>query len=172
MLNVPHGDNNDGTDQKPLILPDEEFEGWELLLSSFYRMSVDEWILEHNLELIKRSNAVDAMHYTRQESIAILRIAHKYLMEKIEEDMIKILSIAQTTSDLVDLMVASQITGSDTLYKQAMDGLASSNPPLTLDQARLIGLDALYALFIAQNAILPRRQPILVANNDFDDLYY
>lgn len=104
---------------------------------------------------------MDAMSYNRQESIAILRIAHKYCMEIIEKETIKTLSIAQATSDLIDLMVASQIIGSEALYQQAMNGLSSSNLLPTLDQAKLIGLDALHALFIAHKPTPPPVQPVL-----------
>lgn len=70
----------------------------------------------------------------------------------IEKDIMKTLpgaAGAVTADQLVELMVASQIIESNTLYKQAFDRLTSSFM-LTLDQARLIGVDATYAVLAAQ----------------------
>jgi hypothetical protein len=75
----------------------------------------------------------------------MLRIAHKYCMGRVEEDLLKKLR-REGTRALLDLLLASQIIGSSTLYEEAIKGLVSSRPKPTLEEAREIGLKAYHSI--------------------------
>jgi hypothetical protein len=81
--------------------------------------------------------------------LAILSIAHKYCMDKIEKAILDRLEQAYETDTYVDLMVASQIVDSKPLYRQALRGLISSAPKPNLLQARRIGIEAHHAIMEA-----------------------
>jgi hypothetical protein len=75
----------------------------------------------------------------------MLRIAHKYCLARVEEDLLSKLR-RDGTPALLDLLVASQHVGSTTLYQQAIEGLISSRPKPTLEEARRVGLRAYHAI--------------------------
>ncbi|KIM19478.1 hypothetical protein M408DRAFT_334392 [Serendipita vermifera MAFF 305830] len=132
MFRLPQADSTKGgTDEDPIILMDE-VQGWETLLNSLYRV--------HFLK---------AADCNTPEMLTVLRIAHKYNMELVEEDILDKLKTASTTSSYVDLMVASQIVDSQSLYQQALQGLIKSNSKPDLAQARRIGVDAYHAVMSA-----------------------
>jgi hypothetical protein len=81
--------------------------------------------------------------------LAILPIAHKYCMDRIETAILGRLKKARTTENYVDLMVASKIVDSQPLYQQALQGLISSTPKPNLSQARRIGIEAHHAIMEA-----------------------
>jgi hypothetical protein len=81
--------------------------------------------------------------------LAILLIAHKYCMERIENAILDRLKQAYTTEAYVDLMVASQIVDSKPLYQQALQGLISSTPKPNILQARRIGVEVHHAIMEA-----------------------
>lgn len=91
--------------------------------------------------------------------LAVLRIAHKYNMELVEEDILSHLKTSKTTSTFVDLMVASQIVDSQALYQQALQGLIKSNPSPDITEARRMGVDACHAVMSARNKhiVLPNQ---------------
>ncbi|KIM29691.1 hypothetical protein M408DRAFT_328556 [Serendipita vermifera MAFF 305830] len=136
MLRLPQADSTKGgTDENPIILMDE-VQGWETLLNSLYRV--------HFLK---------AADCNTPEMLAVLRIAHKYNMELVEEDILSQLQTASTTSSYVDLMVASQIVDSQPVYQQALQGLIKSSPKPNLEQARGIGIDVCHAVMSAGTQI-------------------
>jgi hypothetical protein len=81
--------------------------------------------------------------------LAILPIAHKYCMDRIETSILGRLKKASTTETYVDLMVASKIVDSQPLYQQALQGLISSKSKPNLLQARRIGIEAHHAIMEA-----------------------
>ena len=89
--------------------------------------------------------------------LAVLRIAHKYNMELVEEDILSQLKNASTTPSYVDLMVAAQVVNSQPLYQQALQGLIKSEPKPDLAQARRIGVDAYHAAMASAVITLPER---------------
>lgn len=82
--------------------------------------------------------------------LAVLRIAHKYNMELVEEDILSHLKTASTTPAYVDLMVGSQIVNPQVLYHQALQGLVNSDASLGIVEARIIGVDAYHAVMLAR----------------------
>jgi hypothetical protein len=68
-------------------------------------------------------------------------------MEGIETQALTTLKAATATSDLVNIIAASQTIHSEALYKQALGTLVESKPSLNIEQSRLIGLDALQAVY-------------------------
>jgi hypothetical protein len=81
--------------------------------------------------------------------LAILPIAHKYCMDRIENAILDHLKQAHTTETYVDLMVASQIVDSQPLYRQALQGLISSTPKPNVAQAKRIGVEVHHAIMEA-----------------------
>ncbi|KIM29707.1 hypothetical protein M408DRAFT_328570 [Serendipita vermifera MAFF 305830] len=120
---------NDGTNSKPLVLSGDRVEGWALFLSAIYR-----------------HNHLKPVTYDGKESIEVLRIAHKYCMNSIEDELISRLKEGNGTAGFLDLMVASRIVDSKELYDTALQGLIASEPKPTLEEARIIGIDAYYAV--------------------------
>ncbi|KIM29711.1 hypothetical protein M408DRAFT_328575 [Serendipita vermifera MAFF 305830] len=120
---------NDGTESKPLILSGDRVEGWELFLSAIYR---DDYL--------------QPITYSGKESIEILHLAHKYCMNSIEAGLISRLKGGTGTAGFLDMMVASRIVDSKELYDTALQGLIVSEPKPTLEEARMIGIEAYYAI--------------------------
>jgi hypothetical protein len=76
--------------------------------------------------------------------MGILRLAHKYSMDTLENDALSMLEEDKTTAGYVDLMVGSQIVGSDSHYQKALVGLKTSDPIPSVEQARRIGAESIY----------------------------
>ena len=70
-------------------------------------------------------------------------------MERIEEDILKQLKTVRTTAGYVDLIVASEIIHSTSLYDETLQQLISSGAKPDLSQSRRIGVDALHAILTA-----------------------
>jgi len=70
-------------------------------------------------------------------------------MEDIEEEVVALMKADRTASAPVHLIAASQIIHSNDLYQQGLDGFIQDTPALTVEQSRLIGLDALHAIYTA-----------------------
>ena len=71
-------------------------------------------------------------------------------MRSNEEEILSHLKKTVTKDGYVDLMVASHTVGSDSLRKQAMEGLIASKEELTLKDAERIGLKATYEAFVGR----------------------
>ncbi|KIM28610.1 hypothetical protein M408DRAFT_329376 [Serendipita vermifera MAFF 305830] len=133
MLAAPsQGESKDGTDEKPLVFPDDSALGWELLLSIQYARP-----------------RINPEIFNGKQMLWILPIAHKYCMEEIEADVINELKKNISMDGYVDLMVASQIVGSDELHQTGLKGLISSQTAPNLDQAIRIGVEATHAVMLA-----------------------
>ena len=87
---------------------------------------------------------MDSINYTFAESLDLLRIAHKYCMDSFERPAVKKLQGASTLPEYAELMVASQLTSSDAMYAQALEGLARNWRSMSLDLAQRIGVKALF----------------------------
>jgi hypothetical protein len=149
MLAAPKDQvSSDGTELNPLILTGDRVEGWELLLSAIYRR-YDEIRKAPDMLLTAFSNPLTPVKYTSRESIAVLRITHKYCMDIIEGDIVSGLKDATDTAGFIDLMIASQVVDSPPLYETALKGLIASRPKPTLGQAILIGVEAYHAIMSA-----------------------
>jgi hypothetical protein len=70
-------------------------------------------------------------------------------MDKIETAILRQLKKASTTAGYVDLLVAAQIIGSDSLYQNVLNVLKSSPTILDLEQSRRIGAEATYYILTA-----------------------
>lgn len=114
-------------------------------------MSID--IGLHIILSLVSSRPIQAMRLDRNEKLVLLQVAHKYCMDEIEEDILSSMQDAKTTSELVLLMAASKLAGSDTAYKDALKRLTVNKPDLTPEQARLIGVEALYDIFTTSPSI-------------------
>jgi len=135
MLGAPQSSTDrDGTDEKPLVLTGDSAASWELLLESLY-------------ESLPFLNP-DA--FSGERILTILPIAHKYCMDKVEHAMIERLKKVPTTPGYVDLLVAAQIVGSETLYANTLRVLMTSTPKPNVVQARRIGADATFAIMDAR----------------------
>jgi len=78
--------------------------------------------------------------------LLILAIAHKYCMDRIEENILEVLNGAASTDEYVDLLVAAQIIGSDPSYQKALEALKTAHPKPDLAQAKRMGVEATYAI--------------------------
>jgi len=130
MFTLPQMKSDEGTDENPLTMPGDTALGWELLLELFYR-----------------ENPFLPVRYTGDQYFAMFHVAHKYCMETIQAEIISHLEEAKTTGDWINLMLASQLINSERLYDDALQGLIQSEPQPTLEQAKRIGFDAMYAIF-------------------------
>jgi hypothetical protein len=88
------------------------------------------------------------MDYTGREFHRVLYLAHKYCMETLEKDIMLILEDRKTTDGYVDLIVASQIIDSRPTYERALRQLCRSIPMPTLEQAKLIGVEAIHTVMM------------------------
>ena len=96
-------------------------------------------------------NLLTSTEYTNKESVAVLRITHKYCMDAIERNVVSGLKDATDTAGFIDLMIASKILDSSSLYETALKGLISFRPKPTLEQAMLIGVEAYHAIMSASS---------------------
>jgi hypothetical protein len=103
--------------------------------------------------------------HSGEHLVSILSVAHKYCMESIEETVIEHLKEGDATVHYIDLMVASRIVDSQSLYQQALEGLIKSEPKPTLVQARRIGLDAYHSIIVAASAASAATTTALVAES-------
>ncbi|PVF96587.1 hypothetical protein CPB86DRAFT_499836 [Serendipita vermifera] len=126
MLEIPQGDTRrEGTDQNPIVLPDDNAQAWSHLLACLYR-----------------SDPVGAMSYTGDQCVEVARLAHKYLMESIEEGVIALLRAQKSTHSYISMILISQITHSDRLYKEALRELRKEGQPWpTREHAKRVGSD-------------------------------
>lgn len=62
-------------------------------------------------------------------------------MQGIEIDFISLLRKEKSTVGYVDLLIASQIIGSQSLQKEALDMLINSSPVINVEQAKRIGAE-------------------------------
>ncbi|KIM29714.1 hypothetical protein M408DRAFT_328578 [Serendipita vermifera MAFF 305830] len=121
--------HDDGTDSEPLVLSGDSVEGWELLLNAIYRES-----------------PFKPIAFTGKQSIEALRITHKYCMQPAEDDLMTKIKEGTGTAGFLDLMVASRIVDSEVLYNMALQGLIDSEPKPTLEEAKMIGMEAYHAI--------------------------
>src|SRR4051812_16262692 len=83
-----------------------------------------------------RSPLESSKTYTAEHLLSLLRIAHKYCMDRLEQTTMEKFQQNKTTGGYIDLIVAAQIVGSDPIYQQALQALISSNPQPDLAQAK------------------------------------
>lgn len=135
------------TEKNLLTLSGDKVTDWELLLGSFYREC--EFIAFNTLIFANcsRRQVILAMRYKEDELLGVLRLAHKYCMESIEREVLSILEKARTSTECFNLMLASRIVGSAELSSQALAGLKSCRPMITIEQARALGADTVYELY-------------------------
>jgi hypothetical protein len=74
-------------------------------------------------------------------------------MQPTEDEILTMLKADDSTAGYVELMVASQIIGSQALHQQALLGLISSEPKPDLEQAKRIGIEAYHELM--QGGLFP-----------------
>jgi hypothetical protein len=99
------------------------------------------------------SNPIRALTIGVGDSLRILEIAHKYCMDAVEEDIISILKADRTTDGLVHALAASQIIGDKGLYDQSIQALIATKPLLSMEQAKLVGLEGIYAIYVSPAAL-------------------
>lgn len=89
-------------------------------------------------------------------------------MDGVEATILQQLQDSLTdTASSVDLMVASQITGSESLYKQALKALIAADEKPNLEQAKSIGLETTYAILTAtKEALVDTRARLAEAEED------
>ena len=102
------------------------------------------------------SNPIIRVKYNGKESIAVLRITHKYCMDVVEEVLLSELQTRTDTTGYLDLMVASKIVDLSALYEKALQGLITSEPKPTLEEARLIGVEAYHEIMSRSNNVATR----------------
>jgi len=73
-------------------------------------------------------------------------------MQVMENELMSGLKEGQDTAGFLDLMIASQIVGSSELYEMALKGLIASEPKPTLEEAKVIGIEAYYAIMSQSNS--------------------
>lgn len=119
----------DGTIDSPLVLQDKA-RGWELILSAFYRRE-----------------PLVPFEYTGQDMQAVLEIAHKYCMDGFEERILsKVQAATTTTQDYIDMLLASRVVESYSLYQKAIEGLVKTSPKPNVEQAKMIGVEAYFEI--------------------------
>jgi hypothetical protein len=153
MFNTPQGDGTvDGTDERPLVLSQDTAVGWELLLDAIYDRFAS-LLSARTIPLLIMTfpshSLKDLQGPSGKDMLAILPIAHKYCMDGFETAILERLSQAHSTETFVNLMVASQIVDSQSLYQQALQGLISCTPKPNLLQATRIGVEAHHAIMEA-----------------------
>jgi hypothetical protein len=83
---------------------------------------------------------------TGEDLLSVLSIAHKYCMETIESDIIQELKLTSQYTGLIDLVVASRMIDSASLYEDGIDRLISSETLPTREQALRLEADATHAV--------------------------
>ena len=100
--------------------------------------------------------------FTPQCMIAVLRLAHKYCMEPIEEEILSHFKETTDKESFLNLMICSQIVGSTSLYDQAIVGLVPYRRNITIEEARQIGLEAIHRIMISPD---PPQTPFMSINS-------
>jgi hypothetical protein len=96
---------------------------------------------------------------TGARALEILQIAHKYCMDGVEKALLKRLGPGSNTEENVNLMVAGQIIGSDSLCQQALEALIASDEKPDIMQAKRIGAEAIHAIMMAKLATSEANKP-------------
>ncbi|KAG8817362.1 hypothetical protein FRC18_000576 [Serendipita sp. 400] len=151
MLCLPSGEgHNDGTDEKPLVMNGDSALGWELLLG-----------LQYNTPNI-RSDVLKG-----GDLLTMLPIVHKYAMEELETKIIQELKNTSSHDGFVDLVVASQIVGSEELYQDGLQRLVSAKSAPTLAQSTRMGAQATHTVMMAamEAAVTSAKQETVSALN-------
>ncbi|PVF93901.1 hypothetical protein CPB86DRAFT_75195 [Serendipita vermifera] len=76
----------------------------------------------------------------------ILSISHKYCMESLTNDILEELKDTSGYGGFVDIVIASQIIGSEQLYQEGIQRLVSSGRIPTKEQAKRMGAEATHAV--------------------------
>lgn len=121
-----------GTEEEPLKL-DDSVKAWELLL-----------------EVIYPDNPFGDISYSGDQYILVLRLAHKYSMQVLENSLVKRLQRDTTDTKYINLLQAAWILGSAELQKEAFNGLVSRKQELTRSEAHTMGVDILYDVMISR----------------------
>ncbi|KAG8810506.1 hypothetical protein FRC17_002910 [Serendipita sp. 399] len=138
MFNLPIDSwSNDGTDAHPLVLSGDSAVAWELLLGLQYIVPLIEYKQLKGDQLLQ-----------------ILKIAHKYCMERIEADVIEELKSTSDCDGFVDIIVASQIIDSKYLYQEGLQRMITFGSAPSLSQAMRIGTEATHAIMQALLTIM------------------
>lgn len=129
MFQAPQQEScQDGTDVRPLVLSGDSVIGWEILFRSIY-----------DTKLLKSNDL-----WTSDQLVALLRVAHKYCMESIEQEILSQLHTYKDKPGFFKLLDASRIVGSETLEKEAIEGLTQFRLSLTLEEANWLGMEIFY----------------------------
>jgi hypothetical protein len=110
------------------------------------RREVYQLILLNDLTLFIRRFLKSEEALSGKPMVAVLRLAHKYCMEPIEEEILSHFKKKTDKEDLLNLLICSQIIGSTPLYDQAVAGLAAYRRTITLEEAEQIGLKAVHTI--------------------------
>jgi hypothetical protein len=76
-----------------------------------------------------------------------LEIMHKYAMDRLEASIVKrMMEDSRITSaqEKVEMVLASRIVNSTELYEKAINQLANERERISLEQAKLLGLEAYF----------------------------
>lgn len=84
--------------------------------------------------------------YSSKQLMNLLLIAHKYCMDATEKAVIDLLKGIKTTAGYVDLVLASRVIDSRELFDEAIKGMLRERKKRTLEEAKLIGMDAVYTI--------------------------
>ncbi|KAG9033591.1 hypothetical protein FS842_003933 [Serendipita sp. 407] len=155
IFNSPQvdGDETYGSDARPIILTGDSIEGWSIFLSLLYS---DDPL------------GARTPHLTHREQIELLRIASKHDMNRINYGLLsRIKNSAHTTSGLVTLAVAADITDAPELKESAVEEMAKMEPLPTLEEAQLIGLEATYTVLMAVYDQMKRNETSLACNGRY-----
>ncbi|KAG8805434.1 hypothetical protein FRC17_005521 [Serendipita sp. 399] len=126
--------------QKPLFnLSGDTVKGWECVLAPFYR-----------------DDPFSTIKYNAEEWAALLVIANKYVMARMEMDAVRGLKQAKPPLDMVEMMVIAQKVQSDDLYQLALQSLAQREQVLSLEEAQRIGLKAFHDVITTEHVYFVR----------------
>ncbi|KAG8810507.1 hypothetical protein FRC17_002911 [Serendipita sp. 399] len=131
-MDMSSGENNDGTEEKPLVLTGDTVAAWELFLRLQYP----------TIRILPEA-------LTAEQLLTILPIANKYRMERVETDIIQELKKFTDYEGSINLVAASRIVGSDELYQNGVQRLISFGISPNSTQARRIGAGATHAVMEA-----------------------
>ncbi|PVG00444.1 hypothetical protein CPB86DRAFT_782779 [Serendipita vermifera] len=135
MFRIPQeGTNQDGTDEKPVILGGDSVKGWEIFLTLLY----PDDLLE----------PVDI--YSGSKLDSLFPIVLKYSIESVEKAVLKHLDVAEGTHDAVSLMRVSQMLNSEQLYEKARTKLVRHVEHLQIEDAKRIGVSAVYEIMLGR----------------------
>ncbi|PVF93995.1 hypothetical protein CPB86DRAFT_789512 [Serendipita vermifera] len=143
-------------------LPSSAAQGQRTVEVTLQGDSVNAW--ERVMELLYPDNLFKPPSFSADHWADILLLAHKYVMEDISEGSLQQLKASKPPLNPIRMIKVALGVDSRELYQEAVNELAKSQDMMSLEDARLIGIEAFYDICSLQ---LERERKLRTPINPF-----